>query len=136
MKLFIFLLSFTMIVSFSCDSSSDPQRQQFKVDVPYGTWVYSGNEDSLLVYYSASEFEEDNPGIAFENDNVYIERTAGWCGTPPLTFSNVECKWEVFDNNTLKITCSNWMDENYGRLMEIVHFNNTELKIIFRSNPK
>ena len=136
MKLFIFHLFFSSMVFFSCTSSSEPENHQFEAVVPLGTWVYSGNDDSLSIYYSASQFEQDKPGIAFEKEYIFIERTAGWCGTPPLTYSNVEGKWEVFDNNTMKITCSNWINENYGRLMEIVFLSDTELKVLFRSVPE
>ncbi len=136
MKLIISLLFFTSMVFFSCTSSSEPENHQFEAVVPLGTWVYSGNDDSLSIYYSASQFEQDKPGIAFEKEYIFIERTTGWCGTPPLTYSNVEGKWEVFDNNTMKITCSNWINENYGRLMEIVFLSDTELKVLFRSVPE
>ena len=136
MKLITSLLFFTVIILISCRSSSEPENHQFEVNVPYGTWVYLGNVDSISIYYSTSQFEQDKPGIAFEKEYVFIERTSGWCATPPLTFFNVEGKWEVFDDNTLKITCSNWIDENYGRLMEIISLNNNELKVIFRSLPE
>ena len=135
MKISISLV-ITMLILISCKSLSEPKYYQIEGNVPYGTWVYSGNDDSISIYYSTNQFEQDKPGFAIEEENVFIERTSGWCGTPPLTFFNVEGKWEVFDDNTLKITCSNWIDENYSRLMEIAFLSDTELRIIFRSIPE
>jgi hypothetical protein len=132
----IISLVITMIILISCKSSSEPKYYQIEENVPYGIWVYSGSDDSISIYYPTNQFEEDKPGFAIKEDNVFIERTSGWCATPPLTFFNVEGKWEVFDDNTLKITCSNWIDENYSRLMEIVSLDNGELKVIFRSLPE
>jgi hypothetical protein len=135
MKITISLV-ITIIILISCKTSSEPKYYQFEGNIPYGTWVYVGNDDSISIYYLTNQFEEDKPGFAIEEENVFIERTSGWCATPPLTFFNVEGKWEVFDDNTLKIISSNWIDENYSRLMEIVSLNNNELKVIFRSIPK
>jgi hypothetical protein len=132
MQLSTIILLLSAIILSSCDNSSDPQNQH---TVPYGTWIYSGTEDNLRVYYSADEFETDNAGISLRPNQLYIERTSGWCGTPPLTFSNTEGQWELFDENTLKITCPNWIDEDYSRIMEIVYLSDTELKVIFHSYP-
>jgi hypothetical protein len=138
MRLTTFFLIFSLVVLFGCKRSTYPLFQQFDEVVPYGTWVYSGHIDSVLIYYYAEEFEEDNSGIAFESGNVYIERTSGWCGTPPLSYANIEGKWEIMDHNILIITCPDcsWMDENNGRLMEIVDRSKTELRVIFRNIPE
>jgi hypothetical protein len=135
MKVTITLL-ITTIILISCKSPSEPNGYQLEGDMPYGTWVYSENSDSISIYYPANQFEEDIPGFAIEEENVFIERTSGWCGTPPLTFFNIEGQWEVFDVHTLKITGAHWMGENYIRLMEIVSLNKNELKVIFRSPPE
>jgi hypothetical protein len=116
----------------SCEISNEP----FYNNIPYGTWIFAGSDDSLSIYYYANQFDDDKPGIAIKKENVFIERTAGWCATPPLIYFNIEGKWEVFNDNTLKITCSNWINENYGRLMEIVSLHNNELQVIFHSLPK
>ena len=133
MKLTISLCFSIAMVFFSCTNSSEPQNEEI---VPLGTWIYSGNDDSLSIYYSANQFEQDKPGIAFTEESIFIERTSGWCATPPLTFFNIEGKWEVFDNNTMKLTCPNWINENYVRLLEIVFSSDTELRVIYRSVPE
>ena len=133
MNLKIYFLFCTALIFYSCISSSEPQINE---NVPLGTWVYSENVDNVFIYYSDAQFEEDKPGIAFQDGSIFIERTSGWCATPPLFYSNIEGKWEVHNNNTMKITCPNWMNENYVRLMEIVSLTDTELKIIYRSVPE
>ncbi len=122
----IFIITFLILVS--CKTSYEPANH----NLPYGTWVYSGYSDSLSIYYSASEFEEDKPGFAIKENNEFIERTSGWCGTPPLSYYNIDGKWKFINQNTLKIKTSNWINEDYLRLMEIVSITNNELKVIFR----
>ena len=116
-----------LVILVSCKTSYEPAGN----NLLYGTWIYSRSNDSLLIYYSAPNFEEDKPGFTFKENYDFIERTSGWCGTPPLSYYNIEGKWEMFNHNTIKITTSNWINEDYARLMEIVALSNNELKVIF-----
>ncbi len=126
----------TTIILVSCKNTSEPNDYAIEENIPYGTWVYSENNDSISIYYAAHQFEDDKAGLAFKEDKVFIERTSGWCATPPLSFSNVDGTWEIFDDHTLKITSPNWISENHSRLMVIVSLNKFELKVIFRSLPE
>jgi hypothetical protein len=134
MKISITLI-FTAILLISCENISEPNDGTFDGDIPYGMWVYSENDDSISIYYASNQFEKDKSGFAIEEENIFIERTSGWCATPPLSFYNVEGQWDVFDDHTLKITGAHWMGSDYIRLMEIVSLNKFELKVLFRSLP-
>jgi len=125
LKAISFIIALVILVS--CKTSYEPSGN----NLPYGTWIYSSSNDSVLIYYSASKFEEDKPGFAFKENHDFIERTSGWCGTPPLSYYNIEGRWELFSQNTIKITTPNWINDDYSRLMEIVSLSNNKLKVIF-----
>ncbi len=135
MKIIIVLI-ITVLILISCKNTSEPNSYQFEGDIPYGVWVHSDDIDSISIYYASNQFEEDKPGFAIEEENLFIERTSGWCATPTLSFSNFEGQWEVFDDHTLRITGAHWMGENYIRLMEIISLKKLKLKVIFRSPPE
>jgi hypothetical protein len=128
------VLSFLLI--WGCKKSTEPLAQPFDDVVPFGTWVYSAEENGVTIYYLAEAFEKNNSGIAFKNDNVYIERSFGWCATPPLAYSNIKGKWELTDDNKLKVTCCGWLDGEHGRIVEIVSRSAAELKVIFHRSPE
>jgi hypothetical protein len=133
MKFKIYFLFYAALLLFSCSTSSEPLIIE---NVPLGIWVYSKNIDNISIYYSAVQFETDKPGIALEDKYIFIDRTSGWCATPPLFYSNIEGKWSIYNKNTLKISCPNWINENYFRLMEIVYLSDTELQVIYRDVPE
>jgi len=134
MKFFIPLISFSIMLFFSCQGSYEPIGDQINSNIPYGIWVYAGKVEDLRIYCSANKFESDKPGIAFENENVFIERTSGWCGTPPITYFNLKGSWDEVDENNLKITCPNCMESQ--RIMKIIYLSDTELKVFFLSIRK
>jgi hypothetical protein len=120
----VFVMAF-----FSCQGSFEPSGDQIKVIVPYGLWVYAGTKADVNYYFSAGCFQLDKPGIAFKKSNIFIERTSGWCGTPPVTFYNITGRWAVVGDSTLKITCSDCVDS--VRMMHIVSLSDTELRIFY-----
>ena len=61
---------------------------------------------------------EENYGFSFKNHGVYIERSSGWCGTPPLTFFDSEGNWQL-EESILKIDTQSWQG--------IVHWEITSL---------
>lgn len=63
-----------------------------------GNWQFENYEDEATTFVRTSNLPEENSGISFQENAVFIERTSGWCGTPPLSFYNVEGTWEETDN--------------------------------------
>jgi len=117
----------TFLVFLSCKTSYEPANPK----LPYGIWIYFESDDNVQIYYSAKEFEKDKSGFEIKKNNIFIERTSGWCGTPPVSFYNVEGRWELYNQNILKITTKSWISDDYIRLMEIVSETNEELEVIF-----
>jgi hypothetical protein len=59
-----------------------------------GHWISPVYIDSLIQYTRADALKEDDFGISFKPENILIERqNAGWCGTPPISFTNYNGTW-------------------------------------------
>lgn len=58
-----------------------------------GNWVNPNYTESELKLERASSLKENEYGIAFLAESSCIERSAGWCGTPPLTFFDFQGTW-------------------------------------------
>ena len=124
------LVLFTLILC-SCKGALESGDIPHESYVPYGIWIYAGNDEDTRIYYSAPYFKRDQHGISLEEKNVYVERTAGWCLTPPVTYYNVTGTWEVLDDKNLLITCSSCIEST--RIMEIIHLSRNELRVKLRS---
>ena len=79
-----------------------------------GCWinpVYMDNVEGKLIYhYERSKKLTDNSGgIKFLYDGTLINRAnAGWCGTPPITYSNFSGNWQIQENGDIVIDATYW----------------------------
>ena len=58
-----------------------------------GHWInpiYTGSELQLT---RASSLKSDGYGLSFLEKTQCVERSSGWCGSPPLTFRDFEGSW-------------------------------------------
>ena len=76
-----------------------------------------------------TDFDSDNAGIKFNSDKTFIERAnSGWCGTPPISYTNYDGTWNAINENTFEINVAYWGGTTNYKI-EIVELNDTELKI-------
>jgi hypothetical protein len=71
-----------------------------------GHWinpVYTGSELQLT---RASSLKDGGYGLSFLEKTQCVERSSGWCGTPPLTFSDFKGTW-VRTDSILIVTINN-----------------------------
>jgi hypothetical protein len=100
--LFVLLLSPLL---FSC------QKDKFVVDpdnpLP-GIWSQSDYVENVIVYTRQDEFT-DNPCYKFNADGTLLERkNAGFCGTPPITYSDYDGSWSMLNDTIIQITSAYW----------------------------
>ena len=51
----------------------------------------------------------NSPGIEFRKNGTLIKRqNAGWCGTPPITYSNQEGSWKILSDTSIQISYDYW----------------------------
>jgi hypothetical protein len=73
-----------------------------------GVWNYSEYIDNTQVYTRGNEFS-DNPGYKFNSDGTLMERkNAGWCGTPPITYSDYRGKWTILNDTLIRVEVGYW----------------------------
>lgn len=90
-------LFFCVLTIFSCGNNDDTIKI-YENNNLIGFWVnpvYNGDE---VKYKRAKSLKEDGYGIAFLIENVFIERSSGFCGTPPLVYHNQEGTWQRDDS--------------------------------------
>lgn len=77
-----------------------------------GFWVRSGHHSQFTKYQRKSAFAEDKPGVAFKEGGQFLKRqNSGWCGTPPITYSNDTGTWTRTSDSTVTIRYTYWGGE-------------------------
>lgn len=69
-----------------------------KDDLLLGSWVNATHKNDTLTLKRVNALEKNSYGVTFKENNVFIQRTSGWCGTPPLTFFNLTGSFLVTEN--------------------------------------
>ena len=73
----------------------------------------------------------DNHAYKFIDDGTVIERqNAGFCGTPPITYTDNTGTWTIINDNLIRIKVPYWGGTLNYRL-EIVSLDETTLKVIY-----
>jgi hypothetical protein len=99
MKKICFLL--LSIVFFACENNQEIGVDQDNLLL--GTWVEPLYDNESITFKRAAILPTEAYAIEFKKDGTFIEKTAGWCGTPPLTFSNYIGTFQI-DETLIKIT--------------------------------
>ena len=122
MKNCIYLLISLLIVA--CDSNEEVITNTSDYSV-IGTWAYATSDTEQITFVKSAALPENKRGIQFKEDGTFIERTAGWCATPPLTFFDSQGNWER-NNSKLSITLNAYPD---GYDWQIVSLTENELVV-------
>ena len=94
-----------------------------------GHWVYESMDEVGYEYVRDARFTKSQPGVAFLSDGKLIKRqNSGWCGTPPISYSNYDGSWEWLDDKTISMTYPFW-GGTIQEQWEILEMNNKTLKI-------
>ncbi len=120
MKLrFIVICSFLFLFQ-SCKQNNEPEINTNNLLL--GNWsdaVYDGETTS---FKRVATIGNESYGVTFRPEGLFIERSSGWCGTPPLVFSNFEGNFKN-DNSIIEIT-TDFFPGNYNwRIVELTAQN-------------
>ena len=121
--LLIFLFSFIM------GSCSKNDIKIDKDNLLIGTWIYSHSSDETYVYLRALDFTQTN-GYRFNLDGTLIERNlAGFCATPPVSYSDNSGSWTILKENLIQVNRTNY-DGPKSYKLEIQSVTSHSLKVI------
>lgn len=86
-------------------SCSDPGPASPCADALIGSWgfVSHDSETGISVYERIDTLDGQRSGYGFEPGGVLLVRTSGWCGTPPLSYSNLEGTWRAESEHRLML---------------------------------
>lgn len=88
----------------ACTSTSEPDPGAESHGSLVGVWVFEDEtDDGAKVYTRAAALSGERSGYEFGLHGGLKVRTAGWCGTPPLTWANLDGLWDEVDPGLLKI---------------------------------
>lgn len=94
-----------------------------------GNWVFDRSQDTLYIYKRVLELPENDYGMSIQFNNIYFERAnSGWCGTPPIVFSNYPGKWFLNDS-ILKVNYRNWSG-NVNNKWKVTSVNSSQMKLV------
>lgn len=96
-----------------------------------GSWINPSHIDSTIILEKSSNLKSNDYGITFMDNGLLVERkNSGWCGTPPISFSDFNGTWSIKDS-LIQVSVDFWGGkENYK--LRLVSVDNNKLKIIKR----
>ncbi len=115
-------LKFIVVLFLVCISCSENKEIEIvESNLLLGNWSEAIYENELLTFRRVKELPKEAYSFSFKEEfPTFIERTSGFCGTPPLSFFNVEGIWEVEENDILKIYNSK-ITNHIGATPELLH---------------
>ncbi len=121
------LIAFLFFIS--CEK--EPQTKIDSSNLIIGTWISAGYVDTLAMLKRANVFEDDLPGIQFNDDGTLLKRmNSGWCGTPPVSYTNNTGSWTQLNDSIIEISCEFWGGVDHYK-MKLVDLNQDHLYYIY-----
>ncbi len=120
----------------ACTSTSEPGPRP---DLPrnlVGVWVLEGGAtDGIQVFARTATLSGKHPGYEFGEHGGLKVRKAGWCLTPPITWTNHEGLWSLVDNRILDIRHA-WRGNPLEYQLEIMSLGPRRLTCRVRTDPR
>ncbi|MBL4606175.1 MAG: hypothetical protein JKY02_11095 [Flavobacteriaceae bacterium] len=114
---------FLLVTLLSCQTNEEIEINPTNLLIGY--WGNAIYENETTTFQRINSLPDEGYGVAFKENDVFIERTSGWCGTPPLSFFNIEGTWQK--EEALIMISSNGYLGNYT--WRIISLDETQLVI-------
>lgn len=125
MKNILFAISI-MLCFMNMQCSDDDTIDIDTENLLIGNWVEPNYNDEEVTYSRAANLPNEAYGISFKENGDFVERSSGWCGTPPLIFSDYEGEWEL-DDTLIKISQEYYPNNYAWRIVSL-----TENKLVVK----
>lgn len=119
------IILFLLVAFFSCEENQETTI--YTDNLLLGNWIERvyNNTDETITFKRGDKLPEKNYGISFKPEGKYLERTSGFCGTPPLNYFNVDGTYQL-ENNIISISTQSYPNKISWK---IVALSETELVI-------
>ena len=116
------------LLAFSLFLLQSSTQESFE-DQLIGVWVQTDYENEVFTYTRAQSFSKRSPGIEFKTGGKLIKRqNVGWCGTPPISYGNIDGMWSRSADSSLSIEYEFWTG-TANQKWEVVELNKSVLKV-------
>ncbi|WP_051263671.1 lipocalin family protein [Tenacibaculum ovolyticum] len=110
-----------IITLVSCEKNNQIIQDQDNLLI--GNWTDVNYTEGKTSFSKSNSLPENNYGISFKTNGNYKEKTSGWCGTPPLSYFNIEGSYKL-ENSVITI-----YKENSSQKWRIISLTETTLVI-------
>lgn len=116
----------------SCSSCTHLPSEPAGSTTIVGTWVLEKYEDNATLMRRSQDLDPTNYGFVIAADGKFVERkNAGWCGTPPISYTNFNGTWEAQKDTVLSIEVGFWGGRTTYE-MDILSVDDTALRFVTR----
>jgi hypothetical protein len=117
----------TVVLTISSCSVTDEDISFDPKDLLSGNWTFEYSNNGETVFKRTNTLPNEKYGVSFFRDGKFIERTSGWCGTPPLVFSDVQGTYQL-EKTLIKVNIEGFPGNYHWR---IISLTNKELVITY-----
>jgi hypothetical protein len=111
----IFLLLLFATIFYSCENNEAIIDSD---NLLMGFWAQPIYNGETTTFKRANSLPNEAYGISFTQSGNFIEHTSGWCGTPPLTFFNIEGSFKL-DNTLISISTQSYPTNYAWRIVSL-----------------
>ncbi|WP_341220250.1 hypothetical protein [Polaribacter atrinae] len=83
-----------------------------------GNWLDPVYDGEMTTFKRGNSLPNEAYGISFNKSGNFIERTSGWCGTPPLSFFNINGTFEL-ENTLVRISTESYPANYAWRIVSL-----------------
>lgn len=104
----IFILAIIGVLIYSCSDSIIDSGKPGNLNNLQGYWINGTYNDTIVTFARATALANDQFSFGFEANGKFLENAnSGWCGTPPIAYTQYEGEWSVQDS-VISITVPYW----------------------------
>ncbi len=93
----IFFIASVVLCFINMKCSDDDTINVDSDNLLIGYWADPTYEDEKTTFKKVANLPEEDYGILFKKNGDFVERSSGWCGTPPLVFFDSDGAWQLDD---------------------------------------
>lgn len=74
-----------------------------------GIWQYRSEEENKIKLIQLNQWDNSSGGMQFlQNGKLIVRQNSGWCGTPPISYTNYAGTWKKNGDTTIELIYPFW----------------------------